>query len=122
MFLETYDGELKGLEASVPNPTNISLSTTLDLWNDTDTMTFVNMDRIMVWYGAMTDATLQTLLIATFGLTLIQLPMLLAWLGNFIINITSIILFKAIGYTIKSLYEIKNIDLKVNSLEFYNTF
>jgi len=45
-------GGLKGFEVGVPDPTNISVSTCIDLWNPLHPLSFTNDDGIMAWLGA----------------------------------------------------------------------
>jgi hypothetical protein len=97
-------GGLKGYEVGVPEPTNISVSTCIDLWNPLHPYTFVTEDGIMMWLGAAAgNTTLQTLLMSTFSLTPIQLSMILTWLGNFIENITPTIVLESTGKTVSEL-------------------
>ncbi|MHA2283976.1 MAG: hypothetical protein ACXAC5_24320 [Promethearchaeota archaeon] len=97
-------GGLKGFEVGVPEPTNISISTCIDLWDPLLPYTFVTEDGIMAWLGAAAgNTTLQTLLMSTFSLSPIQLNMLLTWLGNFIENITPVLVLASTGKTISEL-------------------
>ncbi len=93
----------KGAEAGVPTPTNISLLICYDLWNESITSTFVDDNGILIWIGALTDTTLQTLLISTFGITPTQLTILLGWLGSFMLTLTPTLLLAETGYTISEL-------------------
>ncbi len=95
---------LKGYEVGVPEPTNISVSTCIDLWNPSHPLSFTNEDGIMVWLGAAAgNTTLQALLMSTFSLTATQLTMILTWLGNFIENITPALVLASTGKTIGEL-------------------
>jgi hypothetical protein len=97
-------GGLKGYEAGLPDPTNISLSTSRALWNPLHPLSFTNDDGIWVWAEAMKgNTTLQALLMSTFSLTVGQLTILLSWLGNFIENITPILVLGSTGKTINQL-------------------
>lgn len=97
-------GGLKGFEVGVPEPTNISLSTCIDLWNPLLPYTFVTEAGLMAWLGAAAgNITLQTLLASTFSLTPAQLTMLLTWLGNFVENITPALVFSSTGKTVGEL-------------------
>ncbi|MHA1915036.1 MAG: hypothetical protein ACW97V_11790, partial [Promethearchaeota archaeon] len=100
-FLGT--SELKGVEAGVPDPTNISLSTSMALWDASNPLAFTNDSGILTWVGAMTNASLQTLLATTFSLTPTQLTMILSWLNNFITNITPVLVLADTGKTINEL-------------------
>jgi len=101
-FLGT--SELKGFEVGVPDPSNISIATSAALWDPLNPLAFTNDDGIQVWAGAMGgNATLQTLLMTTFSLSVAQLTMLLNWLGNFITNITPSLVFADTGQTINEL-------------------
>ena len=97
-------GGLKGFEVGVPEPTNMSLSTCIDLWNVSLSYTFVTESGLMTWLGAAAgNITLQTLLMSTFSLTAAQLTMLLTWLGNFVENITPALVLSSTGKTISEL-------------------
>ena len=97
-------GGLKGFEVGVPEPTNISVSTCIDLWNPSHPVSFTIEDGIMVWLGAAAgNATLQALLMSTFSLTATQLTMILTWLGNFIENVTPALVLASTGKTIGEL-------------------
>ncbi|NVM44299.1 MAG: hypothetical protein HWN79_05230 [Candidatus Lokiarchaeota archaeon] len=97
-------GGLKGFEVGVPEPTNISVSTCIDLWNPLLPYTFVTEAGLMAWLGAAAgDTGLQTLLMSTFSLTPTQLNMLLTWLGNFIENITPALVLGSTGKTVSEL-------------------
>ena len=97
-------GGFKGYEAGLPDPTNISLSTSRDLWNPLHPLSFTNDDGIWAWVGAMEgNTTLQILLSTTFSLTAAQLTIVLTWLGNFIENITPILVLGSTGKTINQL-------------------
>ena len=97
-------GGLKGFEVGVPEPTNISLSTCIDLWNPLLPYTFVTEAGLMAWLRAAAgNTTLQTLLMSTFSLTPTQLTMLLTWLGNFVENITPALVLASTGKTVVEL-------------------
>jgi len=97
-------GGLKGFEVGVPEPTNISVATCIDLWNPLRPDAFVNDDGIMAWLGAAAgDTTLQIALMSSFSLTPTQLTMLLMWLGNFVENITPALVFASTGKTVDEL-------------------
>jgi len=91
----------KGLEAGIPIPTNIIVSTCVSLWDDSNPLSFTNDDGILIWIGAMLgNATLQGMLITSFSLSPTQLSLVLAWLGNFITNLTPLLIYVETGYTI----------------------
>lgn len=97
-------GGFKGYEAGIPDPTNISLSTSRALWNPLNPLSFTNDDGIWVWDEAMKgNFSLQTLLSTTFSLTAGQLAIVLSWLNDFITNITPILVFASEGKTINQL-------------------
>lgn len=97
-------GGLKGFEVGVPEPTNISVSTCIDLWNPLNPYTFVTEAGLMAWLGAAAgNITLQTLLMSTFSLTAAQLTMLLTWITNFLENITPALVLSSSGKTISEL-------------------
>jgi hypothetical protein len=101
-FLGT--SELKGVEAGVPEPTNISIASSIAMWNASNPLAFTNDDGIQAWAGAMGgNASLRALLMTTFSITPVQLTMLLNWLGNFITNITPVLVLADTGKTINEL-------------------
>lgn len=73
-------GGLTGLEVGCPNPSNISLTITIALWNSTNSSTFVNDSGIEKWLDAYTNTTIQAELISTFGLNATELGLVLNWL------------------------------------------
>ncbi len=104
LFKDTLPEGTFGLEAGVPNPTNITIFTCLDLWDVSNSSAFVNDTGILKWVGAMKgDATLQFDLMVEFSLTPLQLPILLNWLGNFMTNLVPLLVFDETGYTIPEL-------------------
>lgn len=92
-----------GLEAGIPIPTNITVSICMDLWDDSNPLSFVNDNGIAIWVGAITNTTLQNQLALGFGLTATQVTILLGWLGNFITNLTPVLIEAETGYTILDL-------------------
>jgi hypothetical protein len=97
-------GGFKGYEAGLPDPTNITLSTSIALWDPLNPLSFTNDDGILVWAGAMGgNTTLQTLLMTTFSITAAQLTIVLSWLNNFITNITPVLVLADTGKTINEL-------------------
>ena len=104
LFKDTLPADTKGLEAGVPNPTNLTIPICMDLWDDSNSLSFVNDSGILVWVGAMLgNATLQGYLMAAFSLTGAQLAILLGWLGNFMTNLVPLLLFDETGYTVPEL-------------------
>jgi len=107
LFKETLPADTKGLEAGIPNPTNITTPTCMDLWDDSDSFSFVNDSGILVWVGAMQgNTTLQGYLAGAFSLTGLQLPYLLTWLGNFMATLVPLLLFDETGYTVPELAQL----------------
>jgi len=104
LFKDTLPADTKGLEAGVPNPTNLTIPICMDLWDDSNSLSFVNDSGILVWVGAMLgNATLQGYLMAAFSLTGAQLAILRGWLGNFMTNLVPLLLFDETGYTVPEL-------------------
>ncbi|MFX0011509.1 MAG: hypothetical protein ACFE9R_14445 [Candidatus Hermodarchaeota archaeon] len=105
-FLSQLDASFAGIpyfEVGIPIPTGLSLTATMGLWNTLNEYSFVNIDGIMVWAGAATNTTLQTLLETTFGLTYAQLLATLTWLGSFIsVRVPQLLEYET-GYTIPEL-------------------
>jgi len=87
-------------EVGLPSPSGLSLTETMNLWDEANAFTFVNMIGILVWLEAITNATLQTALITTFGISTGELTALLVWLGAFFtVRVPQLIKYKT-GYTI----------------------
>lgn len=107
LFKDTLPADTKGLEAGVPNPTNITVPTCMDLWDDSNSDSFVNDNGILVWVGAMQgNVTLQGYLSGVFSLSGAQLPILLGWLGNFLTNLVPLLLLDETGYTVPELAQL----------------
>ena len=104
LFKDTLPADTKGLEAGIPNPTNLTILICMDLWDDSNSLSFVNDSGILVWVGAMQgNGTLQGYLIGTFSLTGIQLNILLTWLGTFMTTLVPLLLADETGYTLPDL-------------------
>ncbi|MFX1279846.1 MAG: hypothetical protein ACFFA3_10550 [Promethearchaeota archaeon] len=102
LFIGT--SELKGFEAGIPAPTNISIATCMNLWNSSLPLSFTNDSGIETWIAAgLGDPTAQGTLIGTFGLSPTQLTMILTWLSNFIDNVTPALVLDATGQTVSQL-------------------
>ncbi len=107
LFKDTLPEGTFGLEAGVPNPTNLTLPTCVALWDVSNSSSFVNNSGILVWVGAMQgNLTLQGYLIGAFNLTTAQLTILLGWLGNFMTNLVPLLLFDETGYTVPELAQL----------------
>jgi hypothetical protein len=102
VFLETYDTELKGLEAGVPIATDISLFTSIDMWDPSNPLSFVNETGIFAWLDISYQATIQLV----FGITTTQYLLVLNWLFNFITNLTPVLLFEETGYSVPELAQL----------------
>jgi len=107
LFKDTLPEDTFGLEAGVPNPTNITVLTCMNLWDISNSFSFVNDSGILIWVGAMQgNVTLQGYLIGAFSLTTAQLTILLGWLGNFMTNLVPLLLFDETGYTVSELTQL----------------
>ncbi|TES94941.1 MAG: hypothetical protein E3J90_10800 [Promethearchaeota archaeon] len=107
LFKDTLPEDTFGLEAGVPNPTNITVPTCMNLWDISNSFSFVNDSGILIWVGAMQgNVTLQGYLIGAFSLTTAQLTILLGWLGNFMTNLVPLLLFDETGYTVSELTQL----------------
>ncbi len=107
LFKDTLPEDTFGLEAGVPNPTNITVPTCMALWDGSNPYSFVNDSGILIWVGAMQgNVTLQGYLIGAFSLTGAQLTILLGWLGNFMTNLVPLLLFDETGYTVPELAQL----------------
>jgi len=107
LFKDTLPADTKGLEAGVPNPTNITVLTCMDLWDDSNSLSFVNDSGILVWVGAMQgNITLQGYLIGAFSLSGAQLTILLGWLGNFMTSLVPLLLLDETGYSVPELAQL----------------
>jgi len=78
----------------------------MNLWNETNANTFVNMDGILVWLGAITDTSLQTTLITTFNISAGELTLLLTWLGDFFTTRVPQLIEYETGYTVPELAQV----------------
>ncbi|MFX1322688.1 MAG: hypothetical protein ACFFAQ_13710 [Promethearchaeota archaeon] len=92
----------KGLEAGVPNPTNITLTTCTNLWDDSNPLSFVNDLGIMAWI----NVSYQTMIEMSFGISTPQYLLVLVWLSNFITNLTPLLIEAETGYTIPQLAQL----------------
>jgi len=107
LFKDTLPEDTYGLEAGVPNPTNITVPTCMALWDGSNPYSFANDSGILIWVGAMQgNVTLQGYLIVAFSLTSAQLTILLGWLGNFMTNLVPLLLFDETGYTVPELAQL----------------
>ena len=79
----------------------------MNLWNEANAYTFVNMNGILVWVGAMLgNVTLQGALISTFGISIGELTALLTWLGSFLtVRVPQLIQYET-GYTVPELAQL----------------
>ena len=79
----------------------------MNLWDETNAYTFVNMNGILVWVGAMQgNVTLQGALMTTFGISPGELTALLTWLGGFLtVRVPQLIEYET-GYTIPELAQL----------------
>ncbi|MFX1479229.1 MAG: hypothetical protein ACFFCI_13935, partial [Promethearchaeota archaeon] len=75
---------LTGFEAGYPVPLNLSLATTIDLWNSKNIFSFTNTTiGLQKWIEAANgNSTIQTELSTTFNLDLTQFSIILDWLFN----------------------------------------
>jgi len=93
-------------EVGLQSPSGLSLTETMNLWDEANAYTFVNMNGILVWLGAITNTSLQTALITTFGISTGELTALLTWLGAFLtVRVPQLIEYKT-GYTIPELAQV----------------
>jgi hypothetical protein len=107
LFKDTLPEDTYGLEAGVPNPTNITVPTCMALWDSSNPYSFVNDSGILIWVGAMQgNVTLQGYLMGAFSLSVAQLTILLGWLGNFMTNLVPLLLFDETGYTVPELAQL----------------
>jgi hypothetical protein len=82
-FMDIIDFSLEGLEAGYPIPTNLSTSITLDLWDASNSSSFVNNTGIKLWYEAIDgNVSVQTALNVTFGLTSLQRDVITEWISE----------------------------------------
>ena len=104
LFKDGVPPDTYGLEAGIPNPTNLTVLTCMDLWDDSELLSFTNDTGIMVWiYAMQLDLGNQTALMMSFGISPAQLTILLGWLGAFIITLTPLLVEVETGYTIPEL-------------------
>jgi hypothetical protein len=82
-FSDMIDGLASGttgFEVGVPVPANITLNKMLELWDENNESTFLNMDGIELWLEANSSATVKDDLTNMFGLTETQMTMILEWM------------------------------------------
>ena len=101
----TYSGA-PYFEVGLPSPSNLSLTDTMNLWNETNGNTFVNMTGITIWLGAITDTSLQSALLTTFNISAGELTLLLTWLGDFLTTRVPQIIEYDTGYTVPELAQL----------------
>ncbi|NVM34137.1 MAG: hypothetical protein HWN81_00990 [Candidatus Lokiarchaeota archaeon] len=88
---------LKGFEVGIPEKTNITLSSAINLFNTSTISSFIHRDGILDWIDAYQgDTDTQNDILSTFNLDLTQFDMLTDWLFitmryNVIPNITAIL-------------------------------
>ena len=108
-FLSELSAAFAGVpffEVGLPSPSGLSLTETMNLWDEANAYTFVNMDGILVWIGAITNTTLQSVLVSTFGISAGELTALLTWLGAFLtVRVPQLIEYET-GYTIPELAQL----------------
>ncbi len=108
-FLSQLDASFVGtpyFEVGLPTASGLSLTTSMNLWDDENSYAFVNSEGILVWSGAATNTTLQSLLATTFSLSPTQLSLLLTWLGDFIaIRVPQLLEYET-GYTVPELAQL----------------
>ena len=107
LFKEGVPPDTYGLEAGIPFPTNITVPYCMNLWDDSNPLSFTNDNGIMVWIGAMLgNSTLLSLLGSSFSLLSPQLSLVLYWLGTFISDLTPLLILTEIGYTVSYLAQL----------------
>ena len=80
------------LAGIIITPTDISFSSAKDLWDPTNSFSFINDTGFLTWVTANQNATIQLELSITFSITLVQVGQILSWLfthvkGNLVPNI-----------------------------------
>ncbi|TKJ25612.1 MAG: hypothetical protein CEE42_07170 [Promethearchaeota archaeon Loki_b31] len=108
-FLNELSADFAGppyFEVGLPSPSGLSLTETMNLWDEANAYTFVNMNGILVWLEAITNTTLQSTLITTFGISAGELTVLLTWLGAFFTVRVPQLIFYETGYTVPELAQI----------------
>jgi len=72
---------LKGFEVGIPEKTNITLISAINLFNITNSSSFIHRDGILEWIDAYQgDTVIQNYILSTFNLELAQLDMIYEWL------------------------------------------
>jgi hypothetical protein len=90
----------KGLEAGVPTSTDINISVSMDLWDDSNPFSFTNVDGFSRWLESATNTTLEELIVNETLLTSTQLVLVRSWLNDFITSLTPLFIFGETGKTI----------------------
>jgi len=90
-FSEYISTNLFGLEVGRNNPTNISYSSTVSLWDPQNSSSFVNDEGILKWFDAFSgNLTAQNELLEDFMLNNASIPLLYSWLFSVVrFNIVS---------------------------------
>jgi hypothetical protein len=106
-FITMGSPGMKGLEAGVAAPTNISLATSAALWNEADNNSFCHDDGFEYWMDAAAgDMGKAAYLMGNFSITPTQFGMLASWLYNFMNEVSPIFLENptfGLGTTLKTI-------------------
>ncbi|MFW9867520.1 MAG: hypothetical protein ACFFEN_15605 [Candidatus Thorarchaeota archaeon] len=100
LFYPSLPPDTKGLEAGVPTSTDINITTSIDLWDDSYPVSFTNVDGLFVWIGSVTNNTLEELIVNETGLIGYQINLVRTWLNNFITSLVPLFIFGETGMTI----------------------
>ncbi|MCK4830923.1 hypothetical protein KA005_85220, partial [bacterium] len=106
-WVEFGDPGLKGLEAGLAAPTNITLAQANMLWAEWDNNSFCNDVGFLAWMEAAAgDMGMAAYLMGYFGLTPTQFGMVASWLNDYMNNITPVWIENSVvgpGYDIESI-------------------
>ncbi|MFX1477862.1 MAG: hypothetical protein ACFFCI_06995 [Promethearchaeota archaeon] len=100
LFYPSLPPSTKGLEAGVPTSTDINLPRCMDLWDDSNPFSFINVDGLSLWLESTTNSTLEEIIINQTLLAGFQLVLVRSWLNDFITSLTPLFIFGETGKTI----------------------
>ena len=90
-----------GLEINRPDPSNITIDSCYDLWDETNEHSLLNMDGILEWFEANSTGTVKSDLELTFNLTSLQGQLILDWLwlpGGFSDHLLPVLIESEYGF------------------------
>jgi hypothetical protein len=77
---DDFEPGTTGFEAGIPIPLNISIDILIELWDEENPSSLLNIDGIALWFEANSSETIKNELTTIFGLTEEQMDGILTWL------------------------------------------